>query len=70
MVRDDIGNEIGDSDSFVNNNDINEDDQDEDLIIVEEVDPNGLIYCEKAGRLVTGGTVTVSGRRPVDSLII
>jgi len=65
VVRDDQGDLIDDSDSSVDNNILSEDDQDDETIVIPELDPTGIIYCDKTGRIVTGGTITVSGPGPV-----
>ena len=52
---------ITDVDSTPNNDVPTEDDIDEEEITLLEHDPTGWIYCEKTGRIITGGTITVTG---------
>jgi len=59
---DDVSNDIVGPDNVVDNSGGDEDDHDFAVVFNERlVDPNGLIYCDKTGDLVTGGTVSVSG---------
>ena len=59
--KDSDGNGVVDSDSEPNNGDTNEDDIEEETITLLDHDPTGYIYCDKTGRVVTGGTISVTG---------
>ncbi|MEO1262771.1 MAG: SdrD B-like domain-containing protein [Bacteroidota bacterium] len=52
---------VTDVDSTPNNDVPTEDDFDDEEITLLEHDPTGWIYCEKTGRIITGGTITVTG---------
>lgn len=58
---DSVGIELEDNDSETDNEDPMEDDQGDQDIEVEPLDPLGYIYCEKTGRIVTGGRITITG---------
>jgi uncharacterized repeat protein (TIGR01451 family) len=55
------GNGVIDNDSEPFNGDMTEDDIADEEIILLNHDPTGYFYCEKSGKIVTGGTITVTG---------
>ena len=55
------GSTVNDIDSTPANDDPNEDDLDDEEIVLLDHDPTGWIYCEKTGRILSGGTITVTG---------
>ncbi len=50
-----------DLDSTPNNGNPDEDDIDGETIELVPHDPTGWVYCDKTGKIITGGTVTVTG---------
>lgn len=60
-VSDGSGNPITDIDSTPDNNNPNEDDTDNVGIELIPHDPTGWVYCDKTGKIITGGTVSVTG---------
>jgi gliding motility-associated-like protein/uncharacterized repeat protein (TIGR01451 family) len=71
-VTDAVGNPIQDVDSEPNNGDLQEDDVDDASIELVPHDPTGWIYCDKTGKIITGGTISVTGPNgiPNDQVII
>jgi gliding motility-associated-like protein/uncharacterized repeat protein (TIGR01451 family) len=71
-VEDEDGNVYLDIDSEPNNGVPGEDDIDEQPIELIPHDPTGWIYCDKTGRVVTGGTISVTGPNgiPNDQVVI
>ncbi|HHM21762.1 MAG TPA: hypothetical protein ENJ20_07030, partial [Bacteroidetes bacterium] len=63
---------INDIDSTPANGVPGEDDTDDQPVVLLEHDPTGWIYCEKTGRIITGGTITVIGPNgiPNDEVVI
>ena len=52
---------VSDIDSTPDNEDPTEDDIDNEEITLLDHDPTGYIYCEKTGRIITGGIIQVIG---------
>ncbi|MEM1323788.1 MAG: SdrD B-like domain-containing protein, partial [Bacteroidota bacterium] len=69
---DENGDPVTDIDSEPNNRIPGEDDQEEEEIVLLDHDPNGFIYCDKTGYIITGGTISVTGPSgiPNDEVII
>ncbi|MBI1223637.1 MAG: DUF11 domain-containing protein [Bacteroidetes bacterium] len=55
------GDVITDLDSTPNNNNPGEDDMGDVSIELIPHDPTGWIFCEKTGKIITGGTISVTG---------
>ncbi|MBK9016578.1 MAG: DUF11 domain-containing protein [Saprospiraceae bacterium] len=60
-VEDINGDVVTDVDSTPDNAAPNEDDMDEVQIELVPHDPTGWIYCDKTGKIITGGTISVTG---------
>jgi len=60
-VEDINGNEVTDFDSTPDNAEPGEDDMDEVEIELLPHDPTGWVYCDKTGKIITGGTIIVTG---------
>ncbi|MBK9015411.1 MAG: DUF11 domain-containing protein [Saprospiraceae bacterium] len=60
-AEDGDGTVYTDIDSTPNNGNSDEDDIDEEMIELIPHDPTGWIYCDKTGKIITGGTITVTG---------
>ncbi len=60
-AEDNNGTVYTDLDSTPNNGNPDEDDIDEEMIELIPHDPTGWIYCDKTGKIITGGTITVTG---------
>ncbi len=60
-AEDDDGTVYTDLDSTPNNGNPDEDDIDDEVIELEPHDPTGWIYCDKTGRIITGGHITITG---------
>ena len=60
-AQDEHGIFVNDSDSTPNNGDPDEDDIDDEMIELINHDPTGWIYCDKTGKIITGGTISVTG---------
>ena len=60
-VEDINGDVVTDVDSTPDNNEPNEDDTDETGITLVPHDPTGWIYCDKTGKIIKGGTISVVG---------
>ena len=60
-VTDQNGRPGTDIDSEPNNGNPNEDDEDGQEIELEPHDPTGYIYCDKTGKILTGGSISVVG---------
>lgn len=60
-VEDINGDIVTDVDSTPNNDDPDEDDIDGAEIELIPHDPTGWIYCDKTGKIITGGTISVTG---------
>ncbi len=71
-VTDTLGNFIPDNDSTPANSQTGEDDQDEAVVEVAPHDPTGWIYCDKTGKVITGGAISVTGPNgiPNDQVIL
>ena len=71
-ASDGSGVQVFDVDSTPDNGNPTEDDLDTEEIELLEHDPTGWIYCEKTGKIITGGTVTVVGPNgiPNDEVVI
>lgn len=61
QVTDSNGIPAMDVDSTPNNGNSDEDDIDEQQIQLIPHDPTGWIYCDKTGKIITGGAITVEG---------
>ena len=63
---------VEDVDSTPDNNVVGEDDIDDEPIELLNHDPTGWIYCDKTGRVITGGTISVVGPNgiPNDEVVI
>ncbi|MCU0345365.1 MAG: hypothetical protein MUC59_00370, partial [Saprospiraceae bacterium] len=60
-VEDAFGNAVLDLDSTPDNGNPNEDDLSATAIELIPHDPTGWVYCDKTGRIITGGTISVTG---------
>ncbi|MBK8564653.1 MAG: gliding motility-associated C-terminal domain-containing protein [Saprospiraceae bacterium] len=60
-AKDSQGVEIADLDSTPENGNPDEDDLSGTAIELIPHDPTGWIYCDKTGRIITGGTISVTG---------
>lgn len=60
-AEDENGVFINDNDSTPNNGNPGEDDLDDEVIELEPHDPTGWIYCDKTGRIIPGGRISVTG---------
>jgi uncharacterized repeat protein (TIGR01451 family) len=60
-AEDEDGTVYTDLDSTPSNGNPDEDDIDNEVIELEPHDPTGWIYCDKTGRIITGGRITVVG---------
>ncbi|MBK8562977.1 MAG: DUF11 domain-containing protein [Saprospiraceae bacterium] len=60
-AEDDDGTVYTDLDSTPNNGNPDEDDIDDEAVELEPHDPTGWIYCDKTGRIIPGGRITVVG---------
>ena len=63
-ATDSAGNIVTDLDSnpgSFDDNGVNEDDNDDEIIEPMAIDPMGFIYCDKTGRIITGGEITITG---------
>ncbi|MEO1259909.1 MAG: SdrD B-like domain-containing protein [Bacteroidota bacterium] len=71
-ASDSNGVQVFDVDSTPNNGNPTEDDLDTEEIELLAHDPTGWIYCEKTGKIITGGTITVIGPNgiPNDEVVI
>ncbi len=54
-VDDDTNDEVNDDGTM------DEDDSDPELVNIDDLDPQGFIYCDKTGEIITGGLITVTG---------
>jgi uncharacterized repeat protein (TIGR01451 family) len=55
-----LGNDFQ-MDDVTDNSGGDEDDEDLAFVMLEPLDPTGFIYCDKTGRVITGGTISVTG---------
>ncbi|MCF8280049.1 MAG: DUF11 domain-containing protein [Bacteroidales bacterium] len=60
-VQDINGDVVTDVDSTPNNGTPGEDDIDGVPVVLIPHDPTGWIYCDKTGKIITGGAITVTG---------
>ena len=60
-AQDGAGNVVTDIDSTPENGVLTEDDIDPEVIQLLDNDPTGWVYCDKTGKIITGGTITVTG---------
>jgi gliding motility-associated-like protein/uncharacterized repeat protein (TIGR01451 family) len=60
-VENEVGDPVPDVDSQPGNQTPGEDDTDNAVIEALPHDPTGYIYCEETGKIITGGTISVTG---------
>ena len=60
-AQDGAGTTITDIDSTPANGDPNEDDIETEMVQLLDHDPTGWIYCDKTGKVITGGMLSITG---------